>query len=83
MAWLEDSSYDRFNRRLAILEGWSINPVDNAGSPLPTDLSTGLVLGLLTSVAPAMNSTNNRVNAIATRVNLLQQALVDKGIMAP
>lgn len=91
--YLEDSCYDRFERRIAACEenGASVlasritaleTPVASVGSALPTDLNTALVLGLLTAVAPALNSTNNRVNSIASRVNAIQSAMVSKGLMA-
>lgn len=97
MNFLENSCYDLFDRRLAdleewdgsdissrisALENWKDSPVSNAGASIAADLSTGIVLGLLTAVAPAMNSTNGRVNQIAARVNALQAALVSKGLMA-
>lgn len=91
--YLEDSCYDRFERRIVACEENDASalasritaletPVASVGSALPTDLNTSLVLGLLTAVAPAMNSTNNRVNAIASRVNAIQSAMVNKGLMA-
>lgn len=75
---LEGGDLGDLNSRITALE----TPVESVGEALPTDLNTTLVLGLLTAVAPAMNSTNNRVNAIAGRVNALQDAMVEKGMMA-
>jgi hypothetical protein len=90
---LENMDIGDFSDRIEVLEEWKSSPHANAGSNLttsvPDNLSTGLVLGLLTAVAPAMNSTNGRVNLIAqnlnatnARVNSIQSCLVSKGIMA-
>lgn len=50
-------------------------------SPVPaavdTTLSTGVVLTLLSAVAPQFNTTNQRVNEIAAAVNALRTLVIE------